>query len=287
MARSSGLRAARDRARGTASESTSRGRGSRDGRGCAAVPRRRTARSRARPGSPRARLGADASRRSQRREVEPAARRRGARSARAHRPDSRSAPAPRGAAGEMRATASGSGKAPPLPRQRDQPRDHAARRRPGAVGRQQHLDGVLEERRRAEHPPAARARAPRRSAGSPRERGAAIRESSRSSEKTRAARSRVSAERAAARRPSPRGRRRARGTRQRRRPGGARVVSVAAPRVVGERRQVVPAVRAHDARRRRSPGGGGASCSEARSAAVADSTSARPSSRRASRAPAS
>ncbi len=137
------------------------------------------------PGSPRARSPRTC-RDAPRRRDRVGRARSGARSATARRPDSRSAPCGQSVAGEKAAMASGSGKRAVLSGQRDQPRDHAARGLPAAVGRQQHLDGVFEERR-ANAAFARRRRAGHAAAaGSPASAGSSA-ERSRSSEKTRSA----------------------------------------------------------------------------------------------------
>ena len=125
-------------------------------------------------------------------------------------------------------------------RELEQPNDHPARRRPGAVRGEEHLHRVLEEARRAQHASSPRAR-PLASAGTDSKLRRSV-ERSRSSEKTRrAARGKLGArDPAAARldlavmRPEddlPRGKARRTACPKRRR---------------RRRRQVVPAVRPHD-----------------------------------------
>ena len=143
-------------------------------------------------------------------------------------------------------------RAPPSPASSIEPHDHALRRGPRAVRREEHLHGVLEERRRAQHAAAAARESPRASAGSApsdrgegrRGRGRARRCAARPARERRGSRERRGAEtRAASRTPAA--------ERSLGRPASRRRRGRSRP-VVGEGRKVVPAVRAHDARRRRS-----------------------------------
>ena len=183
-----------DRAAGTAFGPRSRAPGSRAGRGCGAAPPPRRARSRARRGSPRGprRRACRAAPSARGRALPDATRRANARQRDGAIPAAH--PALERRRGERARSLPAPGKRRLRSRQRHQPRDHPARRRPGAVGRQQHLDGVLEEASARGASALRRARA-RGQSGHPASRDAPKAERSRSSEKTRRA-IRVSAARA-------------------------------------------------------------------------------------------